>query len=121
MQEQVTILNNVSFDDLPAFYQLASLFIYPSFFEGFGIPILEALNSGTPVIAATGSCLEEAGGPDSLYINPEDVNGLNEKINWILTTPSQAEHMRTAGKEYAKRFLDQAIAQDIMNVYQKII
>ncbi|RHR34436.1 glycosyltransferase family 1 protein [Parabacteroides sp. AF18-52] len=121
MQEQVTILNNVSFDDLPAFYQLASLFIYPSFFEGFGIPILEALNSGTPVIAATGSCLEEAGGPDSLYINPEDVNDLNEKINWILTTPSQAEHMRTAGKEYAKRFLDQAIAQDIMNVYQKII
>lgn len=121
MQEQVTILNNVSFYDLPAFYQLASLFIYPSFFEGFGIPILEALNSGTPVIAATGSCLEEAGGPDSLYINPEDVNDLNEKINWILTTPSQAEHMRTAGKEYAKRFLDQAIAQDIMNVYQKII
>ncbi len=121
MQEQVTILNNVSFNDLPAFYQLASLFIYPSFFEGFGIPILEALNSGTPVIAATGSCLEEAGGPDSLYINPEDVNDLNEKINWILTTPSQAEHMRTAGKEYAKRFLDQAIAQDIMNVYQKII
>lgn len=121
MQEQVTILNNVSFNDLPAFYQLASLFIYPSFFEGFGIPILEALNSGTPVIAATGSCLEEAGGPDSLYINPEDINDLNEKINWILTTPSQAEHMRTAGKEYAKRFLDQAIAQDIMNVYQKII
>lgn len=120
MQGQVTFLNNVPFNDLPALYQLASLFIYPSFFEGFGIPILEALNSGTPVIAATGSCLEEAGGPGSIYIDPENANDLSEKINWILTTPSQAEHMRTAGKEYAKRFLSQAIARDITNVYRQI-
>lgn len=121
MQKQITILNNVPFDDLPAFYQLASLFIYPSFFEGFGIPILEALHSNTPVIASTGSCLEEAGGPDSVYVHPEDVNDLSEKINWILTTPSQAEHMQIAGKEYAKRFLDQAISRDIMKVYQRLI
>lgn len=121
MQEQVRLLSHIPFNDLPAFYQLASLFIYPSFFEGFGIPILEALNSGTPVIAATGSCLEEAGGPDSIYIDPKNANDLSEKINWILTTPSQAEHMRTAGKEYAKRFLDQAIARDTMDIYHKVI
>lgn len=121
LQGQVTLLSGVPTNDLPAFYRLASLFVYPSFFEGFGIPILEALHSGTPVIAATGSCLEEAGGPDSVYINPEDADELSEKINWILTTPSQAEHMRTAGKEYAKRFLSASIAQNMMDIYRKTI
>ena len=120
MEGQVTLLSNIPHEDLPAIYRLASLFVYPSLFEGFGIPILEALNSGTPVIAATGSCLEEAGGPDSVYVNPEDVNDLSEKINWILTTPTQSEHMREAGREYARRFLDGAIAQDMMDIYRRI-
>ncbi|MEG1544563.1 MAG: glycosyltransferase family 1 protein [Tannerellaceae bacterium] len=121
MQQQVSILNRVTFEDLPAIYQMAALFVYPSLFEGFGIPILEALHSNTPVIAATGSCLEEAGGPNSLYVAPTDVNDLSEKIKWILTTPSQADQMRTAGKEYAKRFLSQSIAGDLMNVYRHLI
>lgn len=121
MQQQVSILNNVPFEDLPGFYQMADLFIYPSFFEGFGIPIIEALHSNVPVIAATGSCLEEAGGPDSLYVEPNDVNDLSEKINWILSTPTQAELMKKAGKEYVKRFTDQQIANDLMNVYRNVL
>ena len=60
LEERVHIISNVPFDDLPAFYQLAEIFVYPSRFEGFGIPIIEALYSGIPVVAATGSCLEEA-------------------------------------------------------------
>lgn len=121
MQQQVSILNNVPFEDLPVFYQMADLFIYPSFFEGFGIPIIEALHSNVPVIAATGSCLEEAGGPDSLYVEPNDVNDLSEKIDWILSTPAQAELMKKAGKEYVKRFTDQQIANDLMNVYRNVL
>lgn len=120
MEGQVTLLSNIPFEDLPAFYRLASLFVYPSFFEGFGIPILEALNSGTPVIAATGSCLEEAGGPDSVYVNPKDANDLSEKINLILTTSAQAEHMREAGREYAGRFKSEVIAGDLMEIYRRI-
>lgn len=120
MEGQVTLLSNIPFEDLPAFYRLASLFVYPSFFEGFGIPILEALNSGTPVIAATGSCLEEAGGPDSVYVNPNDANDLSEKINLILTTSAQAEHMREAGREYAGRFQSEVIAGDLMEIYRRI-
>ena len=100
---------------------MADLFIYPSFFEGFGIPIIEALHSNVPVIAATGSCLEEAGGPDSLYVEPNDVNDLSEKIDWILSTPAQAELMKKAGKEYVKRFTDQQIANDLMNVYRNVL
>lgn len=121
MEKQVTILSNVPFNDLPVFYQMADLFIYPSFFEGFGIPIIEALHSNVPVIGATGSCLEEAGGPDSLYVNPNDVNELSEKIAWVLSTPSQAEHMKQAGKEYVKRFTDQQIAGDLMKVYENTL
>lgn len=121
MQQQVSILNNVPFEDLPGFYQMADLFIYPSFFEGFGIPIIEALHSNVPVIAATGSCLEEAGGPDSLYVEPNDVNDLSKKIDWILSTPAQAELMKKAGKEYVKRFTDQQIANDLMNVYRNVL
>ena len=120
MEGQVTLLSNIPFEDLPAFYRLASLFVYPSFFEGFGIPILEALNSGTPVIAATGSCLEEAGGPDSVYVNPNDANDLSEKINLILTSSAQAEHMREAGREYAGRFQSEVIARDLMEIYRRI-
>lgn len=120
MGQQVTLLSNIPYEDLPVFYQLASLFIYPSFFEGFGIPIIEALHSNIPVIAATGSCLEEAGGPDSLYVNPNDADDLSEKIDWVLSTPSVANRMRAAGKEYVKRFTDKQIADDLMAVYDKL-
>lgn len=121
MQQQVSILNNVPFEDLPGFYQMADLFIYPSFFEGFGIPIIEALHSNVPVIAATGSCLEEAGGPGSLYVEPNDVNDLSKKIEWILSTPAQAERMKNTGKEYVKRFTDQQIASNLMKVYRNLL
>lgn len=62
LQDRVHFLHGIPSDDLPAIYQSAETFVYPSVYEGFGIPILEALHSGIPVVAATGSCLEEAGG-----------------------------------------------------------
>lgn len=121
MQRQVSLLHDVSFEDLPALYQMADLFVYPSFFEGFGIPIIEALHSGVPVIAAKGSCLEEAGGPDSLYVDPEDAGDLGEKMKHVLTSPLQAERMRNAGKEYVRRFTDPQIAGELMAVYGKAL
>ena len=72
---------------------MASLFIYPSFFEGFGIPILEALNSRIPVIGATGSCLEEAGGENSIYINPEDEQELANAIDRVMGNPTLQQVM----------------------------
>lgn len=121
LTHRVHILHNIPFHELPAFYQSAQLFVYPSFFEGFGIPIIEAIHSGLPVIAATGSCLEEAGGPDSIYVNPNDEKELAGNINKILSSPELADEMRKKGKLYVKRFSDSAIAQDIMQVYQKVL
>ena len=68
LQNDVLLLTTVTHEDLPALYQLSSVFVYPSILEGFGIPILEALFSKTPVITSLGGCMEEAGGKNSLYI-----------------------------------------------------
>lgn len=120
LSHRVRFLHGFPFADLPALYQCASVFVYPSFFEGFGIPILEAITSGVPVIAATGSCLEEAGGPDSLYVNPDDEQDMAEKLNAVLAGSLLAQRMVTAGKAYSRRFESARLAADLMRVYTKI-
>lgn len=70
--------------ELSSFYQMASVFIFPSYYEGFGIPILESRFSGTPVIASNSSCLEEAGGENSVYFKPDNYEELAELISTSL-------------------------------------
>jgi glycosyltransferase involved in cell wall biosynthesis len=120
MSMQIHFLEHVYNSDLPLIYQQASLFVYPSLFEGFGIPILEALHSGVPVIAATGSCLEEAGGPGSVYIDPINEKELAEAFKFILTSPEQVEKMKKEGLQYAARFKAPELAFQIRNIYTKI-
>lgn len=117
----IKIFNKVPFLDLPALYQSASLFVYPSFFEGFGIPILEALHSGIPVIAATGSCLEEAGGKGALYANPEDVNDLSSKILQVLSDKAMQKQMVLEGKAHIAQFSAEHIAKQLQTIYQRIL
>ncbi|MGV3510169.1 MAG: glycosyltransferase family 4 protein [Sphingobacteriaceae bacterium] len=121
LHNRVIFLKNVSLDDLPAIYQQAEIFIYPSEFEGFGIPIIEALHSGIPVIAATGSCLEEAGGPGSCYIHPKDDIQLSWTINSILNNPQKREEMIARGYDYVKNFSEERLAAKLMDVYQKAL
>jgi glycosyltransferase involved in cell wall biosynthesis len=118
LRQRLHLLNSVTFEELPVIYRLASVFVYPSFFEGFGIPVIEALSSGVPVIAATGSCLEEAGGPGSIYVNPNDETELSKQIMTVLTDRELTETMIESGKEYVKRFSEKTIASAIMNVYE---
>jgi len=120
LTSRVHIENNFPFQYFPAIYQSASVFIYPSFFEGFGIPIIEALESCVPVIAATGSCLEEAGGSDSIYVNPTDDTELANRIIEILDNKTLANQMIVNGKEYVKRFHAEKISSDVMDVYQSL-
>jgi glycosyltransferase involved in cell wall biosynthesis len=117
LTNRVIFLQNIPFDELPVIYQLASVFIYPSRYEGFGIPVLEALNSGTPVIAAAGSCLEEAGGPDSRYINPDDADSLSQQINLLLADDNLRQTMAAKGREYAENFNDDKLALQLQQVY----
>lgn len=121
LKDRVLFLQNVPFDELPSIYQMADAFVYPSLYEGFGIPIIEALYSGIPVIAATGSCLEEAGGEDSLYVSPLDHTALASGINTVLNTPALAEKMKIKGLEYVQKFNTKVITQDLMNVYNQVL
>ena len=94
--------------------------IHASRYEGFGIPILEALNSKLPVVAATGSCLEEAGGPDSLYVNPDSVEEMAQAINKAMQ-PTQREYMIDKGLAWAARFSKEQMARETMQCYNKLI
>lgn len=119
LEHRVIFHHTISFDELPIIYHLSSAFIYPSRFEGFGIPIIEALQCGVPVIAATGSCLEEAGGPNSIYINPDDEVELAKAINKILSE-NNSERI-SAGVTYASKFNHKQIASDLMKVYKELV
>ncbi len=121
LSERVVMLHGLPFEDLPALYQSSKIFIYPSIFEGFGIPIIEALNAQVPVIAATGSCLEEAGGPDSLYFNPEDAPSLAQHILSLWNDEAKRSLQIASGVVYANRFSASNFAEETMKVYQKII
>lgn len=121
MESRVLFLKNVPFTDLPVIYQMAEIFIYPSEFEGFGIPIIEALSSGRPVIAAKGSCLEEAGGPGSVYVDPDDSIELASQINSIFYDDELKSSMISSGFNHLKQFSDEKIAEKLINLYKNLI
>lgn len=121
LENQMTLLSNIPFRELPAFYQMATTFVYPSFFEGFGIPLLEALNSGVPAIGATGSCLEEAGGPHSLYVDPDDASGLAEAMERTLNDVPLRNKMIEEGRKYALRFEETKLTADMISVYNRVM
>lgn len=117
--DRIHIIHNLKFGDLPVMYHMAEAFVYPSRFEGFGIPIVEALSAGVPVIAATGSCLEEAGGPRSLYVDPDDVAGMTAAMKRVLSDADLRREMIEAGKAYVVRFDPKRLADEMNAVYLK--
>jgi len=120
LTDRIIFLHDVDFADLPAIYQLASVFIYPSRYEGFGLPVLEALNCGVPVIAATGSCLAEAGGPNGLYVSPDNDKDLAEKISLILGDDILKQNMIAQGLQYAANFAEDKLSAQLMQLYKNL-
>ena len=120
-------LKNIIFPDrvknleLPVIYQNAECFIYPSFFEGFGIPILEALVSKTPVITSKNGCFAEAAGPGSLYVDPYDVEKIGEAIQKVISSKELRDEMIEKGLDYANNFRDEVIANNYMDLYSSIL
>ncbi|REC53337.1 glycosyltransferase family 1 protein [Chryseobacterium piscium] len=121
MEKQVHFLEGVSMDELAVIYKSANIFVYPSFFEGFGIPVIEALFSKTVTITSNTSCLPEAGGPDSVYINPENHLDIQSKIKFLWDSESERKRRSDKGFEFVQKFNDEPIAHQLMNLYQKII
>ena len=118
---RVHLLHGVGSLLLPGVYAGAKVFVYPSRFEGFGIPLIEALNAGVPVIGATGSCLEEAGGPSSLYTDPNDATMLSALIDRVLIDISLRRKMIEEGRTYVERFSPKRLAKDLSTVYENVL
>jgi len=121
MEHQIQFLENVSMEELAVIYKLADIFVYPSFFEGFGIPVIEALFSNTVVITSNTSCLPEAGGNDSMYIDPENVLDIQSKIKFLWENESERKRRADKGFEFVHKFNDEPIAKQLMNFYQKLL
>ena len=117
---RVFFLSKIPLEDMAAIYQNAEMLIYPSVFEGFGIPILEALYSKIPVITSKGSCFYESGGPESIYINPLCHKEIKQAIVQIQKYPNKRNQVIAEGFKHAKKFNDINIAKNIISVYEKI-
>ncbi len=116
--DDVVFLRGVLFADFPKIYQWASLFVYPSLFEGFGIPLIEAIESNVPVITSTGSCFREAAGPDSIFVDPGGEQELASKIILVLGNQELRKRMITASKAYVTQFNPAVIATKLNTLYQ---
>lgn len=121
ISNRIVFLHNVGNQDLPALYQMAQVFVYPSRYEGFGIPIIEAIQSGLPVVACTGSCLEEAGGPNCLYVSPDDHSAMAHAINTLLGDDRERNRRIQASRHYIERFEGNDVARQVYDTYHSIL
>lgn len=119
LRHRVKFLVNVPFAHLPALYAMAVFSSYTSRFEGFGIPVMESIATGTPVVAATGSSLEEAGGPGGLYVDPDDVSGYVSAAFRFLDDTDYCRQVVEAGRDYISRFCPDNVADGTMASYRK--
>ena len=117
----VIFLQEVPVIDLPGIYQAAKVFIYPSIFEGFGIPILEALYSQVPVVTSTGGCFSEAGGPFSQYVDPKNQEELGETIRRVLGDTELQQLMKSEGYRHAQNFSGENVAEQVMKLYNDLL
>ena len=121
MHSRVQMLHNVPDDDLPSLYRMADCFVYPSRYEGFGIPIIEAISQGLPVVACTGSCLEEASGPDSLYVSPDDPKAMANALSQVLFGAPGRQQRIERCRQYIRRFENNDAARQMVALYQKTL
>ncbi|MDH4402653.1 MAG: glycosyltransferase family 1 protein [Flavobacterium sp.] len=121
IQNKVIFLENVELKELASIYRMASVFIYPSVFEGFGIPIIEALYSKTPVITSKGGCFSEAGGENSVYINALNYKEIKGELEELLANSEKRELMKQKGFEFVQKFNDDIIAKNWVETYNEVV
>jgi glycosyltransferase involved in cell wall biosynthesis len=102
--DRVKFLEGINDDELAVFYQHALCYVLPSLYEGFGLPVVEAMQRGCPVITSKVSSMPEAGGDAALYVNPESVDDIAEKIEQVISDKKLRESMIAKGKEQVKKF-----------------
>lgn len=121
LENNVIFTGYVPDDELPVLYKNAICFLYPSFYEGFGIPIIEAMASGCPVITSNTSSLKEIAGNAAVLVEPNDTNAINKAIVEIITNKKKREELRIKGKKQAKNFSWQTMAEKTKEVYSVVL
>jgi len=121
VSHRVMMLHDVPNEDLPAIYQMAEACVYPSRYEGFGIPVIEAVQSGLPVVACTGSCLEEAGGPNCLYVDPDDAQAMARAVTSVLKGAEGRDERIERARRYVERFENTDVASQVLKVYDDVL
>ena len=121
IRKQLIFLHQTNSDELQAIYQMAEIMVYPSFFEGFGLPVLEAQASGCPVITSNISSLPEAGGDAALYVDPSNSQEIGLAIKKILTDNDLKNELIQKGYVHSRKFNDQAVAANLMKLYQSLV
>lgn len=115
--DQIKGLGYVPQKDMPALYKGASLFVYPSLYEGFGLPILEAMSVGCPVATSNVSSMPEVGGDAAVYFDPLDIDDMAEKISLAL---KNANEMKKKSLVQSKKFSWKKTALEILSIYEKM-
>ena len=119
--DRVRLIGYVNDDELRALYSSCRAFIYPSLYEGFGLPPLEALACGAPVIASRIAALEETMGDAAMLVDPLDVHSLVAAITDVFENEKQRKKLIAAGPAHAARFSWEKAAQSTYEVYQNVL
>lgn len=120
IKNDIIIPGYIAEQNLPHLYAGAELFVFPSFYEGFGIPILEAMACGTPVICSKTPSLLEAGGEAALYFNPNNTSEIAESIHTVLTNSNLRSKMVAVGKTQIKKFSYKKMAKEVLGVINSL-
>lgn len=118
---RIRFISGADFKDFPALYAGAVASSYPSRYEGYGLPVVESLSVGTPVVVASGSCLEEAGGSSTPVVNPDDAEALGHYLSRLINDNQFRQETIDAGRRHALAYSDKNFADEIFNTYLKAI
>jgi glycosyltransferase involved in cell wall biosynthesis len=121
LQEEVHFVGYVPEDELPLWYNAARLFAFPSLYEGFGLPVLEAMACGAPVITSTASSLPEVGGKAAILVPPTDTDRIAREMQRVLDDPQLQRELRAAGRIQASRFSWRTLTDQTVASYQKAV
>jgi glycosyltransferase involved in cell wall biosynthesis len=120
LHKHVRFLGFLPDETLSAVYRLASVFVFPSLYEGFGLPPLEAMACGTPVITSNVSSLPEVTGDAALLVDPTDASAIAAAITRVLSEPGLREDLRARGLARARQFSWERSVKEIRDIYQQV-
>ncbi len=120
LQNRVRFLGRIETDDLAGLYSGATLFVFPSLYEGFGLPVIEAMACGTAVVCSNTSSLPEVGGDAVVYFDPNSADSIAHTLNQLLTAPDELAHRAQLGLQQATNFSWQRTAMQTIDAYRQL-